>query len=307
MGRLKHILTVALLVVMVFACRRTEHEDSYRADTGVSMNLVTLPGVSGTNYTGVVGAVNTAYGSWTTNPNSAYPVTWSAAFESGAATVAIQNAVRYATGTSYVFKLLGTNGVAPKVAGDTVVMNGGAVGTNDYIWASSDTVTMTTSEQTVPLAFRHIFAQVRFELTVRGNKVTDDDGDFSLSDVSQLGYLTDGSVNVRTGVVKPNLAGAELDSAKFGTRYFVMPHNGTNYIQPSSVVLKVRINGTDYTLTLSDTVDGTSGYLRLNQNRCRVYRFNYDGLTVKDVKVPQWSKGEDIFVSGVDVPQWDVK
>lgn len=302
MGRLKYIFLLTVLFVVTLAgCNKQKVVTTQRRASITSARLAAATG--GVAYGGRLAVYGE--GRWITDPNDAYPTTWRGAFADGKAQLSLQNAHNYTVNNRYIFCLVGDNSGSVDCVGDKVAMLGGEVDDNDVIWAS-DTVTVTASSDNqfeVAAPFRHLFAQVRFELTVRGQAATEADGDFALSDISALGYLTDGEADVLTGVVSPTDDGRKLSTARFATRYFVMPHTAS-YTQPSTAVIKVQVDGKTFDVTLNDTIDSQTGYLRLNANRCRVFRLNYDGFSVTDVVMPQWNTGEDISVGGVALPPW---
>lgn len=303
-------ITICLLVALVLiSCKNTE-SDTRTASASSQMVLRTAVAQSTSevvDYCGVV-ASKSADG-WATNPDSKECPRWEGRFLNGIGSLYVSNPYYYQADT-YDFYLVGRNsseGIS--TTNGVFEVGGGKVADNDVIMASIEGVAMDGINNVQAVAeFRHLFAQVRFELTVRSVEgVTEDMGEFSLLDISQLGLRINGRVdmnNLPSDAPMTPADNATLTSARFGERYMVVPHSA-EYPTPSECTIRVRVDGRDFDVAMS-------GNLSLNAGKCRVLTLIYDGFQVTQVKIPQWSVGEDISMGeggdnpGINIPQWNI-
>lgn len=302
---LRHIALLVMMVVL-FSCQIGDEPKTRSSQLQLSSGYAA--GVAGDTYEvyrGVV-ASREVGGDWISAPFSESATSWACLFVNGAGNVESQNNYLYDAG-SYNFYLLGSNGasVVPEADGRLVV-SGGEVSDNDYIWSALSEVEMDgVNDVTRSIVFSHLFSQVRFELIVRGVEgITEEMADVEILDISALGYRTEGVIdfeNITTPVMQPSPQSAVLQTANLGERYMVVPHSGTYTYQDCQIA--VRYDGLTYNVALS-------GNLSLNAGKCRVIRLVYDGFSIHQLEIPQWNIGEDFSIGNgasgdYEIPGWN--
>lgn len=296
-----------MMVLVAGSCQK----ETTQLRTRSSLNFATAytSGLSSSNavtYRGVVASRVASDGEWESAPWDSECTSWTCRFVGGKGTVYTQNDLLYGADT-YDFYLLGSNGnsVVPDASG-VLEVDGGEIGTNDYIWAKESVTFSGASDVTKAVSFSHLFSQVRFELEVRGNSgVSDVASVIEIKDISNLGYRIDGVINlesVTSPVMQPSTRNKVLSTASFGERYMVVPHNGSTYAQPTNAKITVVVDGRTFTPTLS-------GELSLNAGKCRVITLVYDGVNIYQLEIPQWNIGEDFSIGegdtgGYEIPGW---
>lgn len=288
-----------MLAVVTVSCVNDTEQPATRAGSLFSFRSVEAAGVgSGMKYHGTIATWNNGAGSWYYAPNSPYRTEWSCEFVDGSGVVSAERNRHYYPEGKYDFYLLGVNNsnidITPDAEGKVAVV-GGAEGGNDYIWANVLSAKVDgVNDIEVEPKFKHLFGQVSFELKVRG--IGDVPSDMvSFGGISALGYCTRGVANMTTGQIE---AGSNVLSAvTLGERYMVVPGVGGKACN-----ITVTLDDKTYPVALT-------GNLAITAGKCRTIRFIYDGFSVSQVEIPQWSIGEDISIDrtegdGYDIPQW---
>ena len=314
MKLLNHIAVLCLAVVALVSCKSTEPATRASVSSQVFFNTALVTGISaGEAYRGFVASRAVDGGEWVSSPDDRYSTKWECSFSNGGGNIQIsQNNIYYPSGRFDIYAV-GYNGTDELQTRDCVLeMAGGEVGANDYIMAHTTVGLDGVGDVTQSLMFSHLFAQVRFELTLRLVGVDKDVDELlesvELVDISQLGYRLNGQIDFNQPPVgdepwmTPSDA-AMLTRGRFGVRYMVVPHSG-EYAAPKNATVRVKIDGRMFEVALS----GDKNML-LEQGKCRVLRMTYDGLNISAVDMPQWSVGEEIelgssSIGNVDVPQW---
>lgn len=316
---MKHIVMMCLVAVVAVSCKSTEPVTRTEGSSRMLFSRAVASGTStGETYRGILASHNKS-GKWMTAPSNSYCTEWECSFDGGVGDFSTtRNRLYYPEGT-YKFYALGYNGGEQfRTSGYTLKAKGGVTGENDYILATlSDVELDGVNDVERSLEFKHLFAQVRFELKLRTVDVTESLDkvleSVEVVDVSGLGYRLNGVINLwasnQEWMTPDNADSETLGDVTFGVRYMVVPHS-TNYPAPNSATIKVRIDGRDFEVSLEGAEN-----LSLTAGKCRVLRMTYDGVSIQSVGMPQWSIGEDIMVGnhdtngdgrydGVKVPQW---
>ena len=243
-------LLIGLLAVSLVGCRKGATPEPVATMAEVEFNTkadisITYTRADHNTFNGVIGAINAVDG-WEFSPEE---VTFAGLSGSSTTPQTITtNPERVVVPVGeyrFVSCAVSGNGTITP-SGDVVALTGGVQSAdNDVVWASTTTKVMNKNNEpfAVELNYSHIFSAVRFELTC--DTATPDEvmAEATISGVENLGIATNGSLNVRTGVVTPSTE--VLGGVAWRKNYLIIPG------MSQAGELTVNYRGTDYKGTLS--------------------------------------------------------